>query len=56
MKKIEIFGLWLCLLGIFLLVFGGFDNAALMVWVGIIAFVIGSVLLLSSLWNRRKDP
>ena len=55
MKKIEIFGLWLCLLGIFLVAFcvpanwvGGF-------YVGIIVFLIGSFLLLNSLWDRRKD-
>lgn len=55
MKKIEILGLWLCLLGIFLFVFGGFDHVVLMVFGGLIAFVIGSVLMLSSLWSRRKD-
>lgn len=55
MKKIEIFGLWLCLLGILLLVFGGFDNWAVGAYGGLIAFFIGSVQVLSSLWNRRKE-
>lgn len=54
MNKIEIFGLWLCLLGIFLLIFA-LGGSGVMLLVSLPAFVIGSVLLLSSLWNRRKE-
>ena len=55
MRKIEIFGMWLCLLGILLVAcvvtgwVGGF-------YLGLIVFLIGSFLVLNSLWNRRKKP
>ncbi len=55
MKKGEIFGMWLCLLGIYCFLFGTSDNSAFVLWVSIIAFVVGSIWILSSLWNRRKD-
>lgn len=55
MKKIEIFGLWLCLLGIFL-AFLVLADWIVGFYLGLLAFFIGSVLVLNSLWNRRKDP
>lgn len=55
MKKREIFGLWLCLLGIALLAFSVPANWILGYYGGAIVFLVGSYLLLNSLWNRRKD-
>lgn len=55
MRKIEIFGLWLCLLGVFLLAIAGFGNWGYGLYISIILFLIGSFLVLNSLWNRRKD-
>lgn len=55
MKKIEILGIWLCLLAIFLLVFGGFGNWVFGIYGGLIVFLIGSFMVLNSLWDRRKD-
>lgn len=54
MKKIEIFALWVCLLGIFLLTLG-LGGIGWGVIAGLIVFFIGSVMLLNSLWDRRKD-
>ena len=54
MKKSEVFGIWLCLLGIYLTAFtfagwaGGF-------YIGLLAFLAGSFCVLDSLWKRRKD-
>lgn len=56
MRKIEIFGLWLCLLGIFLVAFCAPANLVIGYYIGAIVFLIGSLLVLNSLWNRRKDP
>ncbi len=54
MRKIEIFGLWLCLLGIFLAFFA-VAGWVVGFYIGLLAFLVGSFLVLNSLWDRRKE-
>lgn len=54
MKKIEILGIWLCLLGMLLTSFV-YAGWVIGFYIGLLVFLIGSFMVLNSLWNRRKD-